>query len=227
MDVMLRYWLGVCMAVLMGCADTTDRGTLTLEFGIDEDACLDDLQVNLILQTQDIASYHYYYYKYLTVIDQGQVVIPKTMDRQIVRYTIEAYAPACHLSYDASGDHLQAYSSQGTYEYIHFGKTHITGRWQDGDDQYHYETEYRKDTSNTTALPRYATNPNSHTIKPLGIADLMHLIEFYSFEELMQGDKLLDSDIERLTHLSNEQKQQLTKANANKQFRPPSQSNTN
>lgn len=190
----------------------------TLEFSTEENECLKDLRVNINLLTNYSPSRWYDYYKRITVIDNGKVLVPKIQERGIIHYDIEALMPTCNLHYHFSGDNT--YSSMDinvNYKYI-FSKDKIDFKWRIGGDEGINNIKYLQ-KSYLEALPLYSVGTDVYVFDGLRESDIDDIARLYTFEELLQEDKLLESDINRLPHLSDEQKQLLIKAHEHKKFR--------
>lgn len=190
----------------------------TLEFSTEENECLKDLRVNINLLTNYSPSRWYDYYKRITVIDNGKVLVPKIQEQGIAYYSIEAFMPTCNLHYHFSGDNTYSSSDINVnYKYI-YSKDKIYLKWRIGGDEGESNIKYlQKDY--LEALPLHSTRTDLYLFDGLSDRDIGDIARLYTFEELLQEDKLLESDINRLPHLSDEQKQLLIKAHEDKRFR--------
>lgn len=189
----------------------------TLEFETDEDECLKGLRVNVNLLTSYSPSRWYNYYKQITVVDNGKVLVPKIQEEGIIYYNIEALMPTCNLYYHFSGDNTYASTDINVnYKYI-FSRDKIDFKWRTGYDKGINNIQYLQ-KNHVKSLPLYSTKPDLYLFNGLKESDINDIARLYTFEELLQEDKLLESDIRRLPHLTEEQKEMLIKEHAKKIF---------
>lgn len=204
----------------IGCSDMFGEynNNFSLEFLTEDSECLKDLRVNIYLLTGYSPSRWYEYYKHITVVDNGKVLVPKIQEEAVVYYSIESLMPACNLYYNFSGDNT--YSSENinvNYEYMFSGEE-IYFKWHIGRDKGVTSIKYEHN-NHIESLPLYSTNSDLYFFDGLSDSAIDDIARLYTFEELLREDKLLESDINRLPHLTKEQKNLLMEAHAKKKFK--------
>lgn len=204
------------IATVIGIVLMNHTSVFTFESSIDDDECLRDLQVNVKLHFNYQASNWYSYHKNFTVINEGKIIIPKIQAKEVSYIIIDATAPRCKLHHQEEIDNIYISSPWNVTNKYLFKRDFIQGEYKIGFDQFASNLQYDKNFINTSTT-QYS-NDNQYIVEPLDNLQISDISRLYTFDQLKTEGKLLASDINRLSNLSEEQKNELIKIHSQKQF---------
>lgn len=206
--------------IMMNMKETNE---IEINFNVVDSNDLNDLRVNLYVMRADRPSEWYGYYKYVTVIDKGKVLI-KFKSKYVVAYEINGHSTLKNYYFDTGILDNVFTRKEDFYINYFFTKKNVgtssNSIFNIKQDQVITEYSNLNEASNVSELEFHDPRTTGYQISDISEEDIFFL-ETKSFNELKNVEKIQAKDIFKLDHLTYEEKLELVKIHDQKKFDKP------